>query len=131
MTSVVIKCCLIALITSIVVIILKELRTEWSGLCGLLGSIMILIAAFTFFDQIITLLTSIVSQSGLDKEHFRAILKCMGITFLVDFISIFCRGQGQLSLATAIETAGRIGVCVIAIPFALDLLELANRIFSA
>ena len=75
MTSVVIKCCLIALITSIVVIILKELRTEWSGLCGLLGSIMILIAAFPFFDQIITLLTSIVSQSGLDKEN-KFVLYC-------------------------------------------------------
>lgn len=131
MTGVVIKCCMIALVTSIVVIILKELRVEWSGLCGLLGGIIILIGTFAFLDQMLTLFASLISQSGLDKEHFRAIFKCMGITFFVDFISGFCKGQGQFSLATAIETAGRIGVCVIAIPFALDLLALANQIFSA
>lgn len=131
MTGIVVKCCVVALITCIVIVILKEMRQEWSGVCGLFGGVMILIAAFTFVDQLVMWMSSVISKSGIDKTHLQAIVKCIGITFIVDYIAGFCRGQGQLSLATAVETVGRVGVCTIALPFAFDLLELADQILSA
>ncbi len=131
MAGIVVKCCIIALVAGIVMIILKEIHLDWSGLCGLLAGIMLMLAAFDMIEQILLSISTFLQQSGLEKDRFTAVIKCMGITFLVDFVAGFCRGQGQLSLATAIETVGRISVCVIAIPFALDLLGLANQIISA
>ena len=131
MTGIVVKCCVIALVTALIALVLKEMRLEWSGILGLLGCVVLILAAISMFEQILTSISSFVMQSGLDREEFTAIAKCTGITFLVDFVSGFCRGQGQISLATAVETIGRISVCVLAIPFALELLGLANQILSA
>ncbi len=131
MAGMVIKCCIIALVSCIVVLILKELRLEWSGLSGLLGGVILALTVCIIMEEIMTKISPFVVKSGLEKNSLHAILKCIGITFLVDFISGFCRSQGQLSIALALEMVGRISICVIALPFAMDLLNLANQILFA
>lgn len=131
MTGVVVKCGLGALITSILALILKETRTEWGTVCGLIGGVMISLSAFTLLESLLSAASAFVGKSGIEKDQLTAILKCIGLCFLVDFTAGFCRNAGQASLAAALELVGKVCLCVLCLPFALELLDLVQTVLTA
>lgn len=130
MSALVIKCGIAALLTGIVAIILKELRTEWGTISALTGGVMISLAALTLLENTFIDIGTLVEKSGIEKDQLSVIVKCMGLCYVVDFSAGFCRNVGQTFLASSLEFAGKVSLCILSIPFVLELLDLVNRILA-
>lgn len=130
MSALVVKCGIAALITGIVAIILKEVRMEWGILSTLAGGVMVSLAALTLMENTFTDIGTFVEKSGIEKDQLSVIVKCMGLCYVVDFSAGFCRNAGQTFLASSLEFAGKVSLCILSIPFVLDLLDLVNQILA-
>ena len=72
----------------------------------------------------------LISQSGVDKEYTRVLLKSVGICFICQFSSDICNDSGQSALATKVELAGKILILISALPLMEEILEIASSLLS-
>ncbi len=130
MAALIVKCGMTALVTALIALLLKETKTELSALCCIAGGTVICITALSVMGDLMGDLRALVEKSNLSQQDLKMVLKCIGICFLVDFVAGFCRHIGQPFLASALELAGKIGMCLLCIPFVLQVMDLVGQVFA-
>ena len=107
--------CICVLILSV-----KSLRSDIGLVISIAATVALTAAVIPY---IITLISTMREFSGLSKtgETFLIpILKITGIAYISQIGADLCADSGEKSLASRIETAGKIGITVVTIPLAKD-----------
>ncbi len=132
MASMMLKCCLFAILTGVLALLLRELQSgQWSMLCVLAGGIVLVTVAVSAFGEWLGQIRTFVEKSGLEGKEWAALLKSALVCISVDVTGEFCKNMGQPFLAHGLEMAGRVCLGVIAIPYILDVLSLLESILRA
>lgn len=114
----------IALITTIAVIIIKQLKPELAVAVGLAGSIIIVIIIVNMLGNVMNIFDGIVSKTGVDKELFTVVLKIIGVGYLTEFAANICSDAGVNSIADKIMLAGKVIIMIMALPIVNNLLDI-------
>lgn len=114
----------IALVSLIIIILLKQYKPEFAIYISLLTGVLILILVMDKLTGIINLINSIVSKSNINTEFITLLIKITGIAFLSEFAVSICKDSGEAAIASKIEIGSKIIIISMAIPILSSLLEL-------
>lgn len=114
----------IAIVSLIIIILLKQYKPEFAIYISLLTGVLILILVMDKLTGIINLIDSIVSKSNINTEFITLLIKITGIAFLSEFAVSICKDSGEAAIASKIEIGSKIIIISMAIPILSSLLEL-------
>lgn len=115
----------LALVGTAICILLRQYRPEYAMLtalgCGILLFGMILLELEPVLDTV----TQLMDRLRINNQYAEAVIKALGICYVVQLAGDTCRDAGQSALAGKVELAGKAAVILVALPLFQQLLELA------
>ena len=118
-----IKVLILGIVVSILAVLLKSVKQEYSLLCVIVGSVIIILYILNSILDIIDFFMNIVSKTGIDSQLFTILLKIVGMGYLVEFSAGICRDSGNSSVADKVVLAGKIIIFLMIMPIISNLFE--------
>lgn len=126
----IIKIVAIALISLVLIILIKQYRPEFAIYISLIAGSFILFLSLDKFEKIINLLNQICNKSGINKNFLNLLLKLTGIAYLSEFAINVCKDAGETSIANKVEIGSKAIIIVMSIPIISNLLEIVLKILQ-
>lgn len=117
------KIVLIGIVFSVIIIIIKQIKPEFSPIILIAASCVILAHIIHYVGNIVLDIDNIITQTGINKDLFVIILKIIGIGYLVEFGAGICNDSGNQSIADKIILAGKIIILSVSMPIISNLLN--------
>ncbi len=118
----------IALISLIIIIMLKQYRPEYAIFISLMTGVLILLIVMDRLTGIINLIQSIQSKFSINTQFIALLIKITGIAFLSEFAVSICKDSGEAAIANKIELGSKIIIISMSIPIISSLLEIILKI---
>ena len=113
----------IALISIVIITILKQHRPEFATYASIIAGVIILYFVIAEFTPIIALLQSLSEKMGVSSKFFIILLKITGIAYLTEFGASVCKDSGETAIATKVELAGKVLIISLSIPIIMAMIE--------
>ncbi len=117
------KVILLGVIISILAVFLKSIKAEYSLLCVIVGSVILLFYILNSLTEVFSFFGGVVDKTGIDKNLFSLLLKIIGIGYLVEFSAGVCADSGNSSIANKVLVAGKILIFLLSLPIIQNLFE--------
>ena len=118
----------IALVSVIIIIILKQYKPEFAIYISILSGILILLLVMDKLTGIINLLESLADKASINSTFLVLLIKITGIAFLSEFAVSICKDSGEAAIASKIEVGTKIIIIAMSIPIISSLLEIILEI---
>ena len=119
------KCIGTALVTVLLVSVLKPIKTEYALLVSLCGSFAVLYMIVDGLMGYLSAFLGYMADVGIESQIISVMVKAIGIGYITEFSSMTARDFGQTSLAEKIVFAGKTGIFVLTLPYIKMLCETA------
>ena len=124
-----VKLCMIALLILASTGIIKQWKADFVpliriGAIVLFGSLLIASA-----KPLLSLISNLGGRAGA-SQYVETILKGLGIVILTQICSDVCRDSGEGTLATHIETVGKVELLLLCIPLIEKILATATKLLE-
>ncbi len=116
----------VGLITSITVLIVKQIKPEVAIVLGMAGGIVMILMLIDSLTTVVSSFSTILSKSGLTSGVFSVVLKIIGVGYLTEFSANLCADSGSNSIADKILLAGKIIILVISLPIVTSIIEIIS-----
>lgn len=120
------KVALIAFTALFAGLLLKKLHEELSVGVRIGGTVLIFVIVMNGVGRVLDAFSSLFTghdMSGFAENMVRAV----GLAFLCKICADICRDCGENGLAGGVESAGKIGILLLALPMVRELLETASE----
>ena len=114
----------IGIITTIVIIIIKQIKPEFAVVALISGVIIMLYFIFSYFGNVLNVFNQILNKTGVNSELFGIILKIVGVGYIIEFGASICADSGNPAIADKIILGGKLLILVLAMPIITNLLDL-------
>ena len=118
----------IALVTTLLSVVLKKYRPEFSvGIVVTFGSIFLLYickSAEIVFEGI----RSICNNVGVKVIYIEIMFKVIGVSYMCEFISAVCKDAGESSVAVKVDIAGKLIILSASLPVFKELINMITRV---
>lgn len=121
--------CGVALLLAVCAYVLREFGWRGTPVFVTFGALLLLRTVFVAATPVFRFLSSLGGDLAPDGT-VAVVLKILGIGYLTSLTAGTCRGLGEGTLASVVETAGRGGVLLLALPFFGELVAYATEILS-
>jgi len=118
----------IGLTATILIIILKQYKPEFTVYASLIAGAIILFMVMGKLNGIVSILQNLANKTGIGSTFLGILLKITGIAILTEFAVSICRDSGETAIASKIDLGGKIIIISISIPIITALLELIINI---
>ncbi|MCR1897990.1 stage III sporulation protein AD [Irregularibacter muris] len=118
----------LGIIATILAVILKDERPEFSMMIGLVAGVIIFFMVLSKIQIVLEVFNKISSKMNVDILYLSTIFKIIGIAYITEFGAQVCRDAGESSIASKIELGGKVLIMVLAIPILMALLDLITKI---
>jgi len=118
----------LALITTIGVIIVKQIKPEIAIFVGLAGSIIIFLYLINLLEQVFDLFNYILDATNINGEMFAILLKIVGVGYITEISANICADSGNNAVASKVQLAGKLVIFVLAIPIITNLVEMITEL---
>ena len=114
----------VGLITSIAILVVKQIKPEIAVVITITGSLVMLLMLVEMLASVTQVFDILVNKTGIDKELFTSILKIIGIGYITEFASNICIDSGNTTISDKILLAGKIVILVLALPIITALVDI-------
>ena len=118
----------VGLTATIIIIILKQYKPEFTVYASLIAGAIILFMVMDKLNAVIDILQGLASKTGVGSTFLGILLKITGIAILTEFAVSICKDSGETAIANKIDLGGKIIIISISIPIITALLELIINI---
>ena len=123
-----IKVLIIGIIISIISVFLKTIKPEYSIICLIVGSIILLVYIINSITNIFSYFTDIVAKTGIEQGLFTTLIKIIGIGYLIEFSANVCNDSGNSAIADKVVLAGKILIFTISLPIITNLFNMVMEL---
>lgn len=125
----VLKLCMVALLIVTSTTVIREWKSDFLpliriGAIVLFGGLLIAGA-----KPLLSLITGLGKSAGA-SQYMETVLKGLGIVILTQISADICRDSGEGTLATHIETVGKLELLLLSIPLIEEILATAQRLLE-
>lgn len=117
------RICGIGLLAAFAMVILRELRKEYSTAILLGMSVAVLLAVIPKIGEAVGFLREL--EESVNTDYVGVILRGVGVTYLTGTACEICRSVGEAGIAGTIETVGRAELLMMCIPLFRELVGMA------
>ena len=118
----------IGIVSSAVIIILKQYRPEFAFSASLICGIILLLYSVISFSEINETLKEIILISGIENEKYEILFRCLGISIVSKIASEACSECGQGSISSKIDLAGKTIILFTAMPLFTEIIEIIRNL---
>ncbi len=123
-----IKVIILGVIISILSVLLKQIKPEYSLICIIVGSIILISYILSGIQDIFNYFSTIVNKTGLDNSMFTTLLKIIGVGYLIEFSAGVCIDSGNNSIADKIIIAGKVLIFALSLPIITNLFNMVMEL---
>lgn len=124
-----VKICVFGIMCAIICVLVKHYRSEFS-MPAKLGSIILIFGiVITMLSPVFTYLKEFMGNT-LSSEYSAIIIKALGIGYLTQISSELCRESGEGTIATGIETVGKIELIILSFPLISKIISVSEELLS-
>ncbi len=116
--------------SAVAIVFIKKYSPEHAITVSLATGCVVLTAILIGSSDTLAELSGIFTSFGLDSGVLKAVFKAMGVCYVTLFAVNVCRDNGQTSLASKIELAGKISVAVMTLPMIKEILKAAVELIG-
>ena len=120
----------IAILSAILAVVVKQYKPEYAMVVSLAATAIILLSVVSVIIPIVSELRNMMDDVAIDYKYITVLIKAVGICYITQFASDTCRDAGQIAISNKIELAGKIAICLSAIPLYKDLISLMQAIIG-
>lgn len=114
----------IGIIGTIIVGLLKGIKSELAVYVSVATCIIILINVLSGFVSVVETFNGIIDKTGIDSGLFSGVLKIIGVGYITEYSAEICRDSGGESIASKITLGGKIAIFLLALPILNKLVEI-------
>ena len=118
----------IGIVSSAIIIILKQYRPEFAFSASLICGIILLLYSVISFSEINETLKEIIAISGIENEKYEILFRCLGISIVSKIASEACSECGQGSISSKIDLAGKTIILFTAMPLFTEIIEIIRNL---
>lgn len=118
----------IGIVSSAIIIILKQYRPEFAFSASLICGIILLLYSVISFSEINETLKEIIEISGIENEKYEILFRCLGISIVSKIASEACSECGQGSISSKIDLAGKTIILFTAMPLFTEIIEIIRNL---
>jgi stage III sporulation protein AD len=111
-----------------IILVIKEQRKEIAIMLSIVAGIGLLAFTITKLSDIVELINTLVSNSGMNVEFLAIILKVIGISYVVEFGKNICMDAGESAIANKLEIAGKVIILTLSIPLIGALMNVLTEL---
>ncbi len=119
--------CVIACIS----IILKKYAKEYSLLVNIFLGIIVIFYLSSRLMPIFRQIESLINLAKVPEKYVSILFKSLGICFASQFAADCCRDVGENSLASKIETIGKVSILATSVPLFEEIIKTALGLMGA
>lgn len=119
----IIKIVSFAIITLIIVVMVKSHRQDIALLISLVAGIVIFMFLVSKLTVIVNFLQTLSNKANIDIVYLDTVFKILGIAYLSSFCAEICKDAGESSIASKVEFAGKILILTLAIPILMAVMQ--------
>jgi len=125
-----IKVIIIGVVISILTIFFKQIKPEYSLICLIIGSVILIFYIINAITPIFSYFNEIVIKTGIDNEMFKTLLKIIGVGYLIEFSASICIDSGNASIADKIVLAGKLLIFLLSLPIITSLFDMIMELIK-
>ena len=118
------KIIVLGIILSVLTVLLKNIKPEYSLICVIVGSIILVMYILSGVQSIFEYFKTIADRTGVDNVMFSTLLKIIGVGYLIEFSASICNDSGNSSIADKIVLAGKILIFSMSLPIITNLFNM-------
>ena len=123
-----IKIALFALVSLIIIVVLRQYHPEYALLTAVIsGGLILIFLSLELASPLFTLI-KMLNSYGVSNGLTSYILKALGICILTNFSVGLCTDFGQTSLAAKVEMAGKVAILILSLPILQNILEVGHSL---
>ena len=119
-----------ALITAVLCLIFAKQGKDMVALLTILACAMILSAAMGYLSQLLDFYRTLEDLIGLESDHFRILLKVVGIGMVGEISALICADAGNAALGKSLQIFGTILILCLSLPLFQGLMDLIASILG-
>lgn len=113
----------IALVTTILLLILRQEKPVMAVLLSIVFSVVIFTYLMGKMASIISIMEELTQRAQINYFFFETLLKILGVAYLGEFAASICQDAGERAVAKKVEFASKIIIAVLALPILVAILE--------
>ena len=116
----------IALTSAIIIIYLKNIRSDLTIFVEIMSVIILLYLGLDYLNNTFSFIHVLIEMSNVDKELFKIIFKATGIGYLVEFSAGIIEDFGLKSLSDKLILVGKIIILGVTMPIIYAVFNLVT-----
>lgn len=118
-----IKIGIAAVVGSLLVMQLKNLKAEYGQLLLMALGLLLLYIGADRLTSITTLFQKLTDMIEVQKTYVAILLKMVGIAYICEFASNLCKDAGCQTIAGEVEMLGKLSILLVSLPVMTALVE--------
>ena len=130
MYSEIIRIIIICIVGGFLSVLIRNVLPEYSFFIPLIVLCIVINALAPFILKIIDTFNNIFMFSGINKEFFEIILKCIFVAYIASFASSVCLDSNERAISEKINLFGKIMIVYLSLPILNSIISLAKRLID-
>lgn len=118
----------VGLITCVSILIVRPIRNDFAVLLSVVGGIIIILFIINYVSGIFNTLQNLVTETGVNSNLFKLILKIVGVGYLAEFTASVCADSGVGGLGDKVLLGAKIVILTMALPIVNNILQIITGI---
>ena len=118
----------LAVSVTILSVILKQYKPEYSINISLVAGIIIFLSLSERIYDIYNFVDNLCSIINIDIKYINLLFKVTGIGYMCEFATAICNDAGETAMAFKIDMAGKITLIYLALPVFEELLNVLSEV---
>lgn len=119
-----------AVCVSVLALLVKNINSQMGQLISIAASLVIIFSVIPYAIKIVDAVRELSAYSSLGGKFVKPILKITGIAYIAQIGSQLCEDNGEKTLSSRVETAGKLAIAAIALPIAKEAFVTIMNILS-
>lgn len=125
-----IKLAVIAVCSSVIIVLLKQHRPEFAVFVQLSCIAVAIAFAVSSLGEITDTVKALVSRSVIDSDYVRLLIKALLTAIVTQITADICRDNDNAAAAGAVELAGRAVIISMALPVIASLAQISLNLIE-
>ena len=123
------RICGVAVLGAVAALLIKKQSGGQAALVGVVALVRLLSPVLARYKEAISSLHAMLAETGWE-EYGVLMFKSLGVGLAVKVTADVCRDLGEESLASALETAGRLEILLLCLPLMNELLATIREVMG-
>lgn len=106
----------LAIVITIILSQMRSLNQPWAVILSTVFSVIIMLSLVPHIGEIMQLFHSIANEAGVSSFYLSPVLKTVAVSYITSFGAQICHDAEEKTIANILELAGKIVICIIALP---------------